>query len=147
MQHDELMQELSRMKWENKKLNELLSIICRNYTHKDHDSGDQELFASKKRRFEEIENHAHGCCGECSPNRPREIKSNISRVHVRIDPSDTTLVCFHSTIWFSDEKKKVLLKKGIDFIYFCWIFFSFFWKCIKGSEGWISMEKIWTEGD
>lgn len=70
------------MKWENKKLNELLTIMCRNY----HDlkNRDSEFEVSRKRKFLEIEN-----CDECSP---KLIRSNVSRVHVRIHPSDTTLV-------------------------------------------------------
>lgn len=82
-QYDELIQELNRTQWEVKKLNEMLSIVCKYY----HDSGE-----NKKRKFDELENFGHSCCDECSPGRPREMKSNISRVHVRIDPSDTSLV-------------------------------------------------------
>lgn len=96
MQPDDLIEELNRMKWENKKLNEILTIVCRNY----HDlmkteSGEERL---RKRKSDEIENFSnitefiHSCCDAWSPGRPKEIKSNISRVHVRIDPSDTSLV-------------------------------------------------------
>lgn len=92
---DELIQELNRMKWENKRLNGLLATACKNYEDlMQKQSAEDRLFInSSKRKFDEIENinvdHVHICRDEC---RPKEIKSNVSRVHVRIDPSDTNLV-------------------------------------------------------
>ncbi|KAL1552510.1 putative WRKY transcription factor 60 [Salvia divinorum] len=102
MQNDELIQELSRMKWENKKLNELLTVVCRNYHDFAKKDCAEELFASRKRKSDQLENSGHifhSCCGECSPGRPREIKSNTSRVHVRIDPSDTSLIVKDGYQW------------------------------------------------
>ncbi|KAG6409670.1 hypothetical protein SASPL_127712 [Salvia splendens] len=100
--HDELIQELSRMKWENKKLNELLTIICRNYHDFAKNDCAEDLLASRKRKSDQLENSGHifhSCCSECSPGRPREIKSNTSRVHVRIDPSDTSLIVKDGYQW------------------------------------------------
>ncbi|XP_057799379.1 WRKY transcription factor 18-like [Salvia miltiorrhiza] len=103
--HDELIQELSRMKWENKKLNEILAVVCRNYHDFTKIDCVEELYASRKRKSDQLQSSGHifrGCCGggECSPpGRPREIKSNTSRVHVRIDPSDTSLVVKDGYQW------------------------------------------------
>ncbi|EYU21972.1 hypothetical protein MIMGU_mgv1a013791mg [Erythranthe guttata] len=76
MQTDDLMEELSRMKWENEKLNDMLQI--------------------KRKLADEfqIDNFSnHGYC------MPKEIKSNVSRVHVRINPSDTNLVIKDGYQW------------------------------------------------
>ncbi|XP_011081961.1 probable WRKY transcription factor 40 [Sesamum indicum] len=101
----DLEQELNRTKSENEKLNDMLTIICRKYIELMQKQSVEELFSSKKRKYDEIESFdrsignssfGHHCCNEWSP---KEIKSNVSRVHVRIDPSDTSLVVKDGYHW------------------------------------------------
>ncbi|KAL0407826.1 UNVERIFIED_CONTAM: putative WRKY transcription factor 40 [Sesamum radiatum] len=92
---DEMTEELSRMKWENKKLSDMLTILTRNYN---------DLMQTRKRKavdspspgssvFGNDNDNDYSCCDETSAGcLPRVIKSNVSRVYVRIDPSDTSLV-------------------------------------------------------
>ncbi|KAI3468327.1 hypothetical protein Pfo_024990 [Paulownia fortunei] len=105
--HD-LIQELNRMKWENKKLNNMLTTVCKNYNDLMQKQSGDGLLNSMKRKSDEIENFGnfmgnnlsiHSCCGEWSPGRPKEFKSNVSRVHVRIDPSDVSLVVKDGYQW------------------------------------------------
>ncbi|GFQ08195.1 probable WRKY transcription factor 40, partial [Phtheirospermum japonicum] len=77
---DQLIQELSRIKSENKKLSDILTI---------------------KRKADENENLDNfiGFDGKCSPGTTQVIKSNVSRVHVRMDPSDTSPVVKDGYQW------------------------------------------------
>ncbi|KAL0298252.1 UNVERIFIED_CONTAM: putative WRKY transcription factor 40 [Sesamum angustifolium] len=85
------MEELNRMKSENKKLSDILTIVTRNYN---------DLMQTRKRKAVDpgncTDNSCHNyysCCDETSAGSlPKLIKSNVSRVYVRIDPSDTSLV-------------------------------------------------------
>ncbi|KAK4422337.1 putative WRKY transcription factor 40 [Sesamum alatum] len=80
---DEMMEELNRMKSENKKLNDILTILTRNYN---------DLMKTRKRKA--VDTH------ETSAALPDMIKSNVSRVYVRIDPShDTNLVVKDGYQW------------------------------------------------
>ncbi|KAL0372079.1 UNVERIFIED_CONTAM: putative WRKY transcription factor 40 [Sesamum calycinum] len=86
-----MMEELNRMKSENKKLSDILTIVTRNYN---------DLMQTRKRKAVDpgncTDNSCHNyysCCDETSAGiLPKLIKSNVSRVYVRIDPSDTSLV-------------------------------------------------------
>ncbi|KAK4380977.1 putative WRKY transcription factor 40 [Sesamum angolense] len=86
-----MMEELNRMKSENKKLSDILTIVTRNYN---------DLMQTRKRKAVGpgncTDNSCHNyysCCDETSAGSlPKLIKSNVSRVYVRIDPSDTSLV-------------------------------------------------------
>ncbi|KAL8521844.1 hypothetical protein ACS0TY_012126 [Phlomoides rotata] len=99
---DEVMEELNKMKWENKRLNELLTIMCRKY-HDLKKRSESELQesdqVSRKRKFFEFEHftteaaYTHNCCS------PKEMRSNVSRVHVQIHPSDTNLVVKDGYQW------------------------------------------------
>ncbi|XP_011070377.2 probable WRKY transcription factor 40 [Sesamum indicum] len=86
---DEMVEELNRMKSENKKLSDVLTIVTRNYN---------DLMQTRKRKAVDpgYYNHScryYSCCDETSAGTlPKMIKSNVSRVYVRIDPSDTSLV-------------------------------------------------------
>ncbi|KAK6158784.1 hypothetical protein DH2020_006098 [Rehmannia glutinosa] len=108
-QPDDVTEELNRVKWENKKLNDMLTIVCTNYNDLIQRQTGDGLFNSRKRKSDEIENFGnvigknsfvHRCCDDYwSPDRPKEFKSNVSRVHVRIDPSDTSLVVKDGYQW------------------------------------------------
>ncbi|XP_012855788.1 PREDICTED: probable WRKY transcription factor 40 [Erythranthe guttata] len=85
MQTDDLMEELSRMKWENEKLNDMLQIVRKDYSdliqkQSVSENDDHLITNSKKRKLADefqIDNFSnHGYC------MPKEIKSNVSRVHV-----------------------------------------------------------------
>ncbi|KAK4435770.1 putative WRKY transcription factor 40 [Sesamum alatum] len=102
---DDLIEEFNRTKSENKKLNDMLTIICRKYIELMQKQSVEELFNSKKRKYDDRENFdriignssfVHSCCNEWPP---KEIKSNVSRVHVRIDPSDSSLVVKDGYQW------------------------------------------------
>ncbi|XP_051137426.1 WRKY transcription factor 18-like [Andrographis paniculata] len=104
--YDELIEEVKRMKSENQNLTDLLEILCKKYDDlikQRHYSGHRKM---KHTAAGDTDNSGHSsilhCCScsdECSPGRPREIKSNVSRVHVRIDPSETTLVVRDGYTW------------------------------------------------
>lgn len=114
---DELEEELKRVTAENKKLVEMLSVVCENYnTLRSHlmeymkRNPEKELSpSSKKRKSESSNNNNSNPMGinngnsessstdeEESCKKPREetIKAKISRVYVRTEASDTGLVRF-----------------------------------------------------
>ncbi|CDP17893.1 unnamed protein product [Coffea canephora] len=112
---DDLIDQLNQMKSENRKLKEMLIDLSENYnTLQNHlvdlvqkHSGDQ-LTKSRKRKFE-AQNSFNSYANEGwndslseaegSPKRPKEIRTHISRVHVRVDPSDTSLVVKDGYHW------------------------------------------------
>ncbi|KAK4487759.1 hypothetical protein RD792_005568 [Penstemon davidsonii] len=100
--HD-LVEELNRIKSENKKLNNMLTIVRQNYDGLlQKNSGEEEQSRTRKRKLAEengINYHHECCCDEWSHCRPKEIKSNESRVHVRIDPSDMSLIVNDGYQW------------------------------------------------
>ncbi|XP_019054278.1 PREDICTED: probable WRKY transcription factor 40 isoform X2 [Nelumbo nucifera] len=112
----ELVEKLNQMSAENKKLTQLLTVMCENYTTlqtqlKDLMSKNNEtgFTVSKKRKAESMDNNNHnGVSGptestssdEDSGKRIREdIKTKISRVYVRTDASDTSLVVKDGYQW------------------------------------------------
>uniref|UniRef100_A0A5B7AAG3 WRKY domain-containing protein n=1 Tax=Davidia involucrata TaxID=16924 RepID=A0A5B7AAG3_DAVIN len=112
-----LVEELKRVSAENKKLTEMLTVLCENYNTlrsqlMDYMSKNPgtELSASKKRKAESIiTNNNNGTNGhsessssdEDSCKKPREehIKAKISRVYVRTEASDTSLVVKDGYQW------------------------------------------------
>ncbi|GFP81468.1 probable WRKY transcription factor 40, partial [Phtheirospermum japonicum] len=100
---DQLIQELSRIKSENKKLSDILTIVSRNYNNlmMQRHCEDHEPSKTKKRKADENENLDNfiGFDGKCSPGTTQVIKSNVSRVHVRMDPSDTSPVVKDGYQW------------------------------------------------
>lgn len=112
---NELEEELKRVTAENKKLGEMLSVVCENYnTLRSHlmeytrKNGEKETSPTSKKRKSESSNNNNSICvmgtnngnsessstDEESCKKPREetIKPKISRVYVRTEASDTTLV-------------------------------------------------------
>jgi len=100
---------------ENKKLGEMLAVVCENYnTLRRHlmeytrKNGEKESSPTSKKRKSESSNNNNSICvmgtnngnsessstDEESCKKPREetIKPKISRVYVRTEASDTTLV-------------------------------------------------------
>ena len=122
----DLEEELKRVTAENKKLAEMLSVVCENYNTLRSNlmeymrkNGEKEVSpTSKKRKSESSNNNNSNLMGtnngnsessstdEESCKKPREeiIKAKISRVYVRTEASDTSLVSlFTSTLlWFFD---------------------------------------------
>ncbi|XP_019167785.1 PREDICTED: probable WRKY transcription factor 40 [Ipomoea nil] len=101
--HGLLMEELKETKMENKKLTAMLTVVCENYctlqTHflgllHTHGADDQLL---GKRKADDGD-----CCGAAaasSPKRPRETRTPVSRVRVKTDPSDMSLVVKDGYQW------------------------------------------------
>ncbi|CAA2989778.1 probable WRKY transcription factor 40 [Olea europaea subsp. europaea] len=94
--------------FENKKLIELITIVCENYNNLMQNYPGDELLKSRKRKAHSTENgdnsvgkNGFTCslCDEGSSGTPNEIVSNVSKVHVRIDPSDTSLVVKDGYQW------------------------------------------------
>nr|QFI57449.1 WRKY54 [Glycyrrhiza glabra] len=119
---DELEEELKRVTAENKKLVEMLSVVCENYnTLRSHlmeymkRNPEKELSpSSKKRKSESSNNNNSNLMGinngnsessstdeEESCKKPREetIKAKISRVYVRTEASDTGLIVKDGYQW------------------------------------------------
>ncbi|OMO85692.1 DNA-binding WRKY [Corchorus capsularis] len=116
-----LVEELNRVSAENKKLTEMLTAMCESYNALQSQLMDlmsknpeKELSpASKKRKSESINNENNNNFGihignsessstdEESSKKPREeiIKAKISRVYVRTEASDTTLVVKDGYQW------------------------------------------------
>ena len=108
-----LVEELKRVSAENKKLTEMLTEMCENYNTLQSNlmeymrkNPDKELTSSKKRKSESSNNNSNlmavngnsesSSTDEESCKKPREetIKAKISRVYVRTEASDTSLVRF-----------------------------------------------------
>ncbi|KAA8521694.1 hypothetical protein F0562_012316 [Nyssa sinensis] len=102
---DPLIEELHRIKTENRKLTEMLTFVCENYTAlQSHlmelmqKNSENEITKLGKRKAGEEYNYGNvsgingdidsSCSDGGSCKRPREIKTNISRVYVRTSPSD-----------------------------------------------------------
>uniref|UniRef100_I1KVM2 WRKY transcription factor 56 n=1 Tax=Glycine max TaxID=3847 RepID=I1KVM2_SOYBN len=117
----DLEEELKRVSAENKKLAEMLSVVCENYnTLRSHlmeymrKNGEKEVSpTSKKRKSESSNNNNSNLMGtnngnsessstdEESCKKPREetIKAKISRVYVRTESSDTSLIVKDGYQW------------------------------------------------
>lgn len=107
-----LVEELKRVSAENKKLTEMLTEMCENYNAMRSNlmeymrkNPDKEQSSSKKRKSENSFNNSapksmHGnsessSTDEESCKKPKEdIKSPVSKVYVRTEASDTSLVRF-----------------------------------------------------
>lgn len=110
LQKGALIEELNRVSAENKKLTELLTVMCENYTElrnqlveQTSKNSDVAAAVSRKRKAESSNNNIDGLnagpsesssSDEDSSKKPREehIKAKISRVCVRTEASDTSLV-------------------------------------------------------
>lgn len=112
-----LVEELSRVSAENKKLTEMLTVLCENYNAlrnhlMDYMSKNPEIDSnsgSKKRKSESIttnnnndaiidatngpsESSSSDEAGSCKKPREEHIKAKVSREYVRTEASDTSLV-------------------------------------------------------
>ncbi|RVW54171.1 putative WRKY transcription factor 40 [Vitis vinifera] len=113
-----LVEELRRMSTENKKLTEMLSIMCENYNALHNHlkelmrkNSDHQLFNSRKRKAESEDNinNIHGSSGnntesissdEDSSKKPREsTKGKVSRVVVKTEKSDNSLLLKDGYQW------------------------------------------------
>ncbi|KAL0397150.1 UNVERIFIED_CONTAM: putative WRKY transcription factor 40 [Sesamum calycinum] len=119
-----LIEELNRVSAENKKLTELLSVMCENYTELRNQLMEQtsknlggvdniNTAASRKRKAESSMNNNNNegttnigpsessSSDEDSSKKPREehIKAKISRVYVRTEASDTSLIVKDGYQW------------------------------------------------
>ncbi|KAJ9702616.1 hypothetical protein PVL29_004382 [Vitis rotundifolia] len=113
-----LVEELHRMSTENKKLTEMLSIMCENYNALQNHlkelmrkNSDHQLFNSRKRKAESEDNtnNIHGINGnntesissdEDSSKKPREsTKGKVSRVVVKTEKSDNSLLLKDGYQW------------------------------------------------
>ncbi|XP_047166896.1 probable WRKY transcription factor 40 isoform X1 [Vigna umbellata] len=117
----DLEEELKRVTAENKKLAEMLSVVCENYnTLRSHlmeytrKNGEKETSPTSKKRKSESSNNNSICVmgtnngnsessstDEESCKKPREetMKPKISRVYVRTEASDTTLIVKDGYQW------------------------------------------------
>ncbi|GKV26965.1 hypothetical protein SLEP1_g36174 [Rubroshorea leprosula] len=115
----ELVEELNRVSEENKKLTEMLRTMCENYNALRsqlmdymNKNPEKELSPSKKRKSESSNNNDqnHGIMGnsessstdEESCKKPRSeevVKAKISRIAVRTEPSDTSLIVKDGYQW------------------------------------------------
>lgn len=110
MQSGNVIQQLNQIKKENKKLTEMLFLVCENYNVlQNHmmdlmqkSPGNSEV-STRKRKFEpentistygnhDIASNIESICDDESPKRPKEIRTNISKVLFRTDPDDKSLV-------------------------------------------------------
>lgn len=107
-----LVEELKRVSAENKKLSEMLTEMCENYNALRNNlmeymrkNPEKELSSSKKRKSESSNNNStpmgingnseSSSTDEESCKKPKEeIKTTVSRVYVRTEASDTSLVRF-----------------------------------------------------
>ncbi|KAF8393039.1 hypothetical protein HHK36_021280 [Tetracentron sinense] len=111
-----LVKELNRVSTENKKLTEMLTVLCENYNSLQSQlmdlkskNAEKELTTSRKRKAESNDNsNNNGINGntessssdEDSCKKPREvIKTKVSKVYVQTDASDTSLVVKDGYQW------------------------------------------------
>jgi predicted lipoprotein len=108
-------EELNRVSAENRKLTEMLTVMCENYNAlrsqlMDYMSKnpEKELSPSRKRKSESSNNNINNNANAINVNsessstddesskKPREgtIKAKISRIYVKTEASDTSLVSF-----------------------------------------------------
>ncbi|KAK8484295.1 hypothetical protein V6N13_145042 [Hibiscus sabdariffa] len=114
-----LVEELTRVSAENKKLTEMLTVLCEHYTSLQNQykelvskSSESEAAAtSSKKRKAECEDYStamigftgnaeSSCSDENSCKKPKEcIKAKVSRACVRTDPSDNSLIVRDGYQW------------------------------------------------
>nr|AFK88674.1 WRKY18 [Catharanthus roseus] len=116
-QSGNVIQQLNQIKKENKKLTEMLFLVCENYNVlQNHmmdlmqkSPGNSEV-STRKRKFEpentistygnhDIASNIESICDDKSPKRPKEITTNISKVLFRTDPDDKSLVVKDGYHW------------------------------------------------
>ncbi|XP_060205186.1 probable WRKY transcription factor 40 [Lycium barbarum] len=124
----DLLEELNRVSAENKKLTEMLTVMCQNYNtlrnqlteymSKQNSVGDDASAGSKKRKSESTSSPNHNnnetmksvqalhsesssSDEDSSPKKQREehIKTNTSRVYVRTEAADTSLIVKDGYQW------------------------------------------------
>ncbi|KAK7270622.1 hypothetical protein RJT34_25924 [Clitoria ternatea] len=114
---DALAEELKRVSAENKKLTEMLTEMCENYNtlrsnlmeYMRKNPDNKELSSSNKKRKSESSNNNNNTTpmaessstDEESCKKPKEetIKAKTSRVYVRTEPSDTSLIVKDGYQW------------------------------------------------
>ncbi|CAI9780027.1 unnamed protein product [Fraxinus pennsylvanica] len=112
-----LIEELNRVNAENKKLTELLTVMCENYNELRHrvmnisKNSVVDNDASRKRKAESSNNNGNtgGTNGpsessssdedSCKKQREEHIKPKISRACVRTEASDTSLIVKDGYLW------------------------------------------------
>jgi len=113
-----LVEEMNRVNAENKKLTEMLTVMCENYnalrsqlTEYMSKNSEKEISASRKRKSESSNtNNVNGVNGnsessstdeELPSKKPREetIKAKISKAYVRTEASDSSLVVKDGYQW------------------------------------------------
>ncbi|KAK7336018.1 hypothetical protein VNO80_28213 [Phaseolus coccineus] len=112
-----LVEELKRVSAENKRLSEMLTEMCENYNALRNNlmeymrkNPDKELSSSKKRKSESSNNNStpmgingnseSSSTDEESCKKPKEdIKTTVSRVYVRTEASDTSLIVKDGYQW------------------------------------------------
>ncbi|KAL1544683.1 putative WRKY transcription factor 60 [Salvia divinorum] len=100
----ELVEELCRVKSENKRLTNLLTIVSTNLSEFKQRQYEEELSRTRKRKADDIINNQNPQNNSpnhimCSGDLTNVIRSNTSRVYVRIDPSDISLVVKDGYQW------------------------------------------------
>ena len=115
-----LVEELKRVSAENKKLTEMLTVMCENYNtlrsqmveYMNKNQAEKELSPSKKRKSESSNNTSTNIIGNNNGNsessstdeesfkKPREepIKTKIWKSYVKTEASDTSLVSGHEVV-------------------------------------------------
>ncbi|KAG4197964.1 hypothetical protein ERO13_A05G059100v2 [Gossypium hirsutum] len=113
-----LLEELNRISAENKKLTEMLTVLCERYSSLQNqymelvsrNSGSDATAATSKKRKAECEDYAtmigfsgkaeSSCSDEDSCKKPKDcIKAKISRAYVRTNPSDNSLIVRDGYQW------------------------------------------------
>ncbi|XAR50471.1 hypothetical protein NMG60_11004808 [Bertholletia excelsa] len=113
-----LVEELKRVSAENKRLTEMLTVLCENYNalkshlteymSKSNSTGSQQPAATRKRKADsattkggDAGNSESSSSDEDSYKKPREehVKAKISRVYVRTEASDTSLLVKDGYQW------------------------------------------------
>ncbi|GMJ15837.1 WRKY DNA-binding protein 40 [Hibiscus trionum] len=93
-----LVEELNRVSAENKKLTEMLTVLCEQYYALQHRFNELMSNNSKKRKAE-CEAYTKNLIESSSSDEESSKKPKISRVHVRTNPSDTSLIVRDGYQW------------------------------------------------
>lgn len=130
------MEELKRVSAENKKLTEMLTVVCENYnTLRGHlveqmnKNGEKEISSSRKRKSESSNNNmvVNGINGnsessssdEESYKKPKEETINkaakTTRIQVKIGASESNLVSFSLLLMMNKEMEDGIFNLNLDF--------------------------------
>ncbi|KAL8499349.1 hypothetical protein ACS0TY_022362 [Phlomoides rotata] len=85
------------LKSENKKLSDMVTTLIRNYNDLKQQYSEEEESRTRKRKLADQHTSWNPMIMSC--DQSKVIKSNISRVYVRIDPSDISLVVKDGHQW------------------------------------------------